>query len=154
MSSTSNSWVLTSRVAVVMANHHFHKVDFQRSSRTALTMATRPRASHGDTLILDDSERRFCEQLSGAAAQPPKRGGEIRRRDLFHRSTASENRRDFAHSEFLRDRLKKNSKQCSSLAKLKRKRRSYQVEAEERLRYRDHAGRPALGPNTWRAFPL
>src|SRR5215471_1856400 len=63
------------------------------------------------------------EQHSGAAAQPPKRcGGEIRRRDLFHRSTASENRRDFAHSEFLRDRLKKNSKQCSSMAKLKRKR--------------------------------
>jgi uncharacterized protein YbjT (DUF2867 family) len=27
--------------------------------------------------------------------------------------------RDFAHSEFLRDRLKKNSKQCSSVAKLK-----------------------------------
>src|ERR1700745_1869499 len=27
--------------------------------------------------------------------------------------------RDFAHSEFLRDRLKKNSKQCSSIAKLK-----------------------------------
>ena len=29
MSSTSNSWVLTSRVAVVMANHQFHKVDLQ-----------------------------------------------------------------------------------------------------------------------------
>src|SRR5262249_61414412 len=39
--------------------------------------------------------------------------------------------RDPAHSEFLRDRLKKNSKQCSSIAKLKRKRRSYQVEAEK-----------------------
>src|SRR5262249_9209629 len=58
-------------------------------------MATRPRASNGDALILDDSERRFCEQLSGAAAQPPKRcGGEIRRRDLSPRSTASETRRD------------------------------------------------------------
>jgi hypothetical protein len=55
----------------------------------------------------------------------------IRRRDLFHQSTASENWRDFAHSEFLRDRLKKNSKECSSMAKLKRKRRSYQVETEE-----------------------
>src|SRR5215469_12237762 len=38
--------------------------------------------------------------------------------------------RDFAHSEFLRDRLKKNSKQCSRIAKLKRKRRPYQVETE------------------------
>jgi hypothetical protein len=34
-------------------------------------------------------------------------------------------------SEFLRDRLKKNLKQCSSIAKLRRKRLSYQVEAEE-----------------------
>jgi hypothetical protein len=38
---------------------------------------------------------------------------------------------DFAHSEFLHDRLKKNWKQCSSIAKLRRKRLSYQVEAEE-----------------------
>src|SRR5262245_25193247 len=51
---------------------------------------------------------------------------------------------DFARSEFLRDRLKKNSKQCSSLAKLKRKRRPYQVGAEE----------AALGPNTCRACTL
>src|SRR5262245_20422977 len=53
---------------------------------------------------------------------------------------------DFAHSEFLRDRLKKNSKQCSSLAKLKRKRRPFQVEAEEASRSRRSS---CLGPDTW-----
>src|SRR5262245_26066302 len=95
-------------------------------------MATRPRAAMATPLSSTIQRDGSGEQHSGAAAQPPKRcGGEIRRRDLFHQTTASENRRDFVHSEFFRNRLKKNSKQCSSMAKLKRKRRPYQVETEE-----------------------
>src|ERR1700756_5232921 len=63
---------------------------------------------------------RYKSAVAGLAEilpQPPL----TRIRSSLCRSTLRPQRtgRDFAHSEFLRDRLKKNSKQCSSIAKLK-----------------------------------
>jgi len=62
----------------------------------------------------------FWHAVAGLAEilpQPPLTRNQVELMQID--TTASENRRDFAHSEFLRDRLKKNSKQCSSIAKLK-----------------------------------
>src|SRR5262249_30636186 len=70
----------------------------------------------------------FWNAVAGLAEilpQPPLTRNQV---ELMQIDTvASENQPGVAHSEFLRDRLKKNSKQCSSLAKLKRKRLSDQT---------------------------